>query len=358
MAGLRFKYLISDKDRHGNERWYVRAPGQKKVRIREAPGSEEFMVAYHAAVRGHLPVKAQTVKPQSLAWLINNYYGSNDFHSAAKATQIQRRSILNRISREHGDRDCRTLTQAAVKAGRDARAATPGAANNMIKVIKSLYAWGIEAGHVEHNPAEGVKRLKLGQSTWRSWDVEECLAFEEAHPIGSTARTVYSLALYGGLRRSDIAQAGRQHRKAGRFAMQQKKTGNWVSFVEPPQLAEALDAAPITGMHFAETEYGKPFSEKGLGARFKKWCRDAGLADDLSLHGLRKALGARLAEAGATQEQIAAALGHSGTRTAEVYTKGAEKRRLADAAFAKLNRTDETQSVPPGASKVSHRDKS
>jgi LDH2 family malate/lactate/ureidoglycolate dehydrogenase len=74
---------------------------------------------------------------------------------------------------------------------------------------------------------------------------------------------------------------------------------------------------------------------------------EANLPDDLSLHGLRKAPGARRAEAGATQEEIAAALGHRGTRTAEICIKGAEKRRLADAGFAGLAGTNQEESVPP-----------
>ena len=356
MASIKLKYLVSDKDRYGTQRFYVRVPGEKKLRIRSDPGSEAFMREYHEAVKGLVPVRVQKVKPQSLAWLINNYFGSAAFHAGAKATQVQRRSILNRIARENGDRDCRSLTQSAVMSGRDARRETPGAANNMIKAVKALYAWGIEAGHVDHNPAEGVKRLKLGESSWKSWDLDDCLAFEAVHPIGTTARTVYALGLYGGLRRADIAQAGRQHRKNGRFSIQQGKGGKWVSFREAPQLTEALDAAPITGMHFAETEYGQPFSHKGLGARFKKWATEAGLPH-LSLHGLRKALGARLAEAGATQEEIAAALGHRGTKTAEIYTQGAQQKRLADAAFDKLNRTNGPPSVPLPKSKVSHSEK-
>lgn len=354
MINIRYKYLISDVDRYGRRRYYVRIPGKKKVRLRGEPGSEAFSTAYHEAMRGHAPVKVERVEPNTLAWLINNYFGSADFHDSAKATQVQRRSILGRIAKEHGNKDCRAMTKAAVVAGRDARRKTPGAANNMIKAVKALYAWGIEAGHVTHNPAEGVKRLRLGESTWKPWTAQQCAQFEKAHPIGTIARAVYALGRYGGLRRGDICVAGRQHRSNGEFALQQAKNGKWVVFEEPPELTEALDAAPITGMHFAETEYGKPFSDKGLGYRFKKWVRDAGLPDGLTLHGLRKSLGVDFAEHGATQEEIAAALGHTGTKTAEVYTKGAEKRRLASAAHAKIHRTNGTPKVPLKSSKRSH----
>jgi integrase len=344
LAGIKLKYLISDIDRYGNRRFYVRVPGKKKVRIRYEPGSEEFSAAYHKAVRGALPQQAQRIKPQSLAWLIRHYFASAEFAGGAKATQVQRRSILGRIaSSENADKDCRTLTQAAVLAGRDARRETPGAANNYLKAVKALYAWGMEMGHVTHNPAVGVKRLKTGESSWRPWTREECAKFEAKYPTGTIARAVYALGRYGGLRRADIAKAGRQHRKAGIFKIQQSKGGKWVEFTEPVELSSALDAAPISGMHFAETEYGKAFTDKGLGARFKKWVIDAELPNDLSLHGLRKALGVSFAEHGATQEEIAAALGHSGTKTAEIYTKGAEKRRMASAAHAKTHQNPQNE---------------
>ena len=40
---VKLDYLCSDKDRHGNVRYYVRLPGQKKVRIREAPNTKAFL---------------------------------------------------------------------------------------------------------------------------------------------------------------------------------------------------------------------------------------------------------------------------------------------------------------------------
>jgi hypothetical protein len=50
MKGLTAPYLISDTDRHGNVRLYVRKPGCTKVRIREEPGTEAFFAAYTAAL--------------------------------------------------------------------------------------------------------------------------------------------------------------------------------------------------------------------------------------------------------------------------------------------------------------------
>ena len=48
------KFLIEDTDRHGTVRVYVRHHG-RKTRIRETPGTDEFMAAYRAALAGTRP---------------------------------------------------------------------------------------------------------------------------------------------------------------------------------------------------------------------------------------------------------------------------------------------------------------
>ena len=67
------------------------------------------------------------------------------------------------------------------------------------------------------------------------------------------------------------------------------------------------------------TAYGKPFTVDG----FSGWMRDAiseaGLPLDCRPHGLRKAAGRLLAEAGATAKMIMSVLGHNTLAEAERY---------------------------------------
>tara|TARA_E500000305_G_scaffold43336_1_gene33524 strand:+ start:13865 stop:14995 length:1131 start_codon:yes stop_codon:yes gene_type:complete len=343
MASVRYKFTMYDFDRHGRKRWYVRLVvngKNQKRRIHAQEGTEEWVAEYQrhlTELREDGKPRLARVEPYSLYWLINQYMASTEFTQAKPATQIQRRSILLNIAKEHGHRDCRTLPRETVEAGRDKRAKTPGAANNMIKVVKSLYAWGMETGHVKHNPAEGVKRLKMGASTWKPWTKEQREQFKKQHPYGTTARTAFHLAFDAGLRRSDVVRIGRQHRDATHLRIEQKKTGKPVAILITPDLAKALDTAPSKGLHYIQTEWGKPYSEKGFGATVRRWVAEAGLPKGLTLHGLRKADGVRMAEAGATENEIAAKLGHSDTRSASIYTKGADQQRLADAAIRRYS---------------------
>jgi integrase len=62
----------------------------------------------------------------------------------------------------------------------------------------------------------------------------------------------------------------------------------------------------------------------------------AGLPLECQPHGLRKAAGRRLADAGCTAHEIMAVLGHKTLSEAERYTREANQAHLATAALAKL----------------------
>ena len=70
---ITLKHVVEDKDRHGNVRLYYRRPGHKKVRLREKPGTDEFLAEYRAAASGKLTTSktpAPAPKNDSLEWLV------------------------------------------------------------------------------------------------------------------------------------------------------------------------------------------------------------------------------------------------------------------------------------------------
>ena len=86
-------------------------------------------------------------------------------------------------------------------------------------------------------------------------------------------------------------------------------------------------------MTFLQTEYGKPFTEAGFGNWFRDRCDEAGLPQ-CTAHGLKKASATIAAENGATTRQLMAMFDWDSPAMAEVYTRAAEKKRLAgDAMF-------------------------
>ncbi|WP_244980659.1 tyrosine-type recombinase/integrase [Acetobacter thailandicus] len=71
---------------------------------------------------------------------------------------------------------------------------------------------------------------------------------------------------------------------------------------------------------------------------FKDWCASAELPVQCSPHGLRKAAGRRLAEAGCTPHQIAAILGHKTLAEVMRYTRSAEQKKMAQEAMDKFEK--------------------
>ena len=62
-----------------------------------------------------------------------------------------------------------------------------------------------------------------------------------------------------------------------------------------------------------------------------------------SAHGVRKIAATRAADAGATEAELMAIFGWTDPKMAALYTRTANRKRLADQAMEKLSRT----SIPP-----------
>jgi integrase len=83
------------------------------------------------------------------------------------------------------------------------------------------------------------------------------------------------------------------------------------------------------------THHGKSYVAAGFGNWFRELCNEAG-CPDVSAHGLRKATATRLADIGCSEHEIASILGHTSIAVVEIYTRAANRRKLAQAAMRKL----------------------
>jgi len=222
----------------------------------------------------------------------------------------------------------------------------PGAALSILKMLRVLIRHAIEIGWLKHDPSTGIKRPKTNEM--RSWTDTEIAAFEKQWPIGTKERLGFALMLYTGQRRSDVHRMTWADVNAGKIRVAQQKTGRKLTIPLHRDLLMVLAAAERNHATIINTEYGKPYTVDG----FSQWIRDAingaGLPLDCQPHGLRKAAGRRLAEAGCTAHEIMAVLGHKTLAEAERYTREADQARLATEAMIKLegrstNRIAQTQ---------------
>jgi integrase len=140
-----------------------------------------------------------------------------------------------------------------------------------------------------------------------------------------------------GAARSDIARLGSAHIVNGEIVIARQKTKVTATIPLLPELKAVIEATPITGMTtFLITKTGKAFAPVKLSEQFRRWCDQAGLPPQYTLHGLRHAMGDTLATQGASPSEVAAVLGHSNVQTALYYMQEADRKRMARNAMARL----------------------
>ena len=336
---IELPYIREDRDRHGNWRIYVRRKG-RSIRIDAKRDTPEFLAAYRTALAEleRMPV-ARRGKPNTLGWLIENYYASPEFkNELGDRTQYVRRGVLDALVEEHGEKPF-AMKPKHIRKLRDAKADAPEAANALVKALRQVFKWAVEAGHTDGNPAKEVPYIKTGSQGFHSWTIEEVRQYEARHPIGTRARLALALLLYTTQRRSDVVRLGPMMARDGWLKFTQDKNADRHPVnLEIPILAELqriiVATTPLGKDTYLVTQFGKPFTPDGFGNRFRKWCDEAGLPH-CSAHGLRKAGSARLAELGASDREIMAITGHQTAKEVDRYTKGARQRELAASAMKK-----------------------
>ena len=343
---LNLPYLMTDTDRHGNDRLFVRRHG-RKIRLRAQPGTSAFTDAYGAALAAlegdPVPERLKRAGAPSgtFGWLAAAYFASVEFTILPPTSQSTRRGIIEACLREpikpsSPDKialcPLALLSAAHVRLLRDRRADKPGAANNRLKYIGSMLSWAVERNLIRANPARDVKRMRYASDGFHTWSPDEVKQFEARHPIGSKPRLALALLLFTGARRGDVVTLGRQHVRDGIIRFVPAKTRNSkMRAVEIPiflELARIIEASPAGNMTFLMTEWGKPFTANGFGGWFRDRCNEAGLPQ-CTAHGLRKAGAVLAAERGATDRQLMAMYGWESARQATTYTAAADRKRLA-----------------------------
>jgi integrase len=346
-----------------------RENGKRRVRFRDrrsgfsvyltgAPWSEEFMRQYAAALEGGKAARTEIIGAKrtvggSISALIVSYYASPTFRDLRASTQANRRNILERFRASYGDLPVKGLTRAVLDKIMGDRANTPMAANNLLKVLRSLLDHAVAHNMVSTNPTIGVKRYRTKSTGHHTWNEDEVAQFQARHKSGTRADLALCLLVFTGQRRGDVTRMGWQHIAKHRdddgelrdyLAVRQEKTDTALLIPLHPELALALEALPRTNMTFLMTEKGAPFTSAGFGNWFRDRCNEAGLKH-CSAHGLRKTAATRLIDIGCTNEQAKAITGHRSDASLAPYTRAADQRRLAGQAMKMLVETKREQKM-------------
>jgi integrase len=315
----------------------------------------------HAGVRGGLSAAIHGERPRdpgkaargTLEWLFGLYRQTTAWTDLAKSTRYKREKIMMRVLETAGHQMVSAINEAHVIAGRERRAATPASAQAFIDTLHGLFKWAVSVKLAASDPTRNVKvktRSKR-RGGYPPWTDEDMARFEARWPRGTRQRVIFDILAYTGLRIGDVAMLGRQHLK--QRSIDSEKTGMRVELPLLPQLAETLDAGPTGDLAFIVTRRGTPWTKGALGTEFSAAARAAGVLGK-SAHGVRKGAATRAAENGATERELEAIFGWSGGRMATLYTKSANRTRLAAGAIGKLDRgeTENRTSIPVPTAEV------
>ena len=324
--------------------WYVRLGHGPRIRIRAAYGTPEFDTEYQAALAGETKPKAGKASAASLRWLADQYRQTQAWSRLSFGTRRARENILRNALETAGGEPYREITRKTILAGIDRRKETPFAATNFLKTMRGLFQWAESASHVDIDPTAGIKASNPKTDGFEPWTEEDIARAEAAWPIGTRKRLALDLVLYTGLRRGDLVKLGKQHRRDGCFEIKTEKTGEWVTVPVLPPLAASIDATPTGDLAYLASETtGRPLAKESFGNMFSEWCREIGI--DKTLHGIRKAAATRMAEAGATEAELEAVFGWRGGAMASLYTRSANRKRLAKRAAKLLDRPADDANV-------------
>jgi integrase len=339
-------HLHRETTRHGRAVWYVRLDKGARIRLRAEYGTPDFDAEYQAALSG-TPRRKQGVAAGSLAWLIARYRETSAWSTLSAATRRQRENIFQHVLQSAGDQPFAKISTAAIMAGRERRAKTPAQSRNFLDAMRGLFRWAVKAQMLKADPTLGVEnppRPKGGG--FLPWTEEHVAAYERCWPIGTRQRVWLDVLLYTGLRRGDAVCFGRPHVRDGIGSIKTEKGGFTVTVTLPilPVLAQTLAAGPCGDLTFIAGESGRPLAKESFGNLFRKACRAAGVPG--SAHGVRKIAATRAANAGATVAQLEAIFGWCGGSMASLYTRAADRRRLAIEAMHKLGTSIPAPSHP------------
>ena len=334
-------FLHRYRTKHGKLVWYVRR-ASGKIRIRAEYGSPEFADQYQAALTGQAPadVGRHRAEAGSLQWLWERYCETGSWKDLSAATRKQRQNIMVRVLKTSGAEKAAAIKKAHVVAGKDDRSDTPAQARNFLDALRGLFRWALEADHIKIDPTAGVKNpARASGQGFPVWSEDDVDRYEARWPIGTRERVWLDVLLYTGLRRGDAVTLGKQHVRGGFAILQTEKSRQRVTVTLQilPVLQATLDAGPCGDLAFICGQRGEALTKESFGNMFREACRKAGV--NKSAHGVRKIGATRSAENGMTVSELEAVFGWQGGGMASLYTRAADRARLAKGAMGKIQRS-------------------
>lgn len=338
--------------RHGKTRWRLRRSGHKDVMLPGDPHTREFDEAYQRAILGQPAPVVQmpgAASPKSLKAAYRLLRSTSKWKALDDKSRATYQQIIERIltipagAAVLGDGPVEELRRSHVKIILAQFQSAPHVEKLALLCLRKLIVVALDEEWIESDP---TYKMTCSPHTegHRTWTLTEMAKYEKKWKIGTPQRTAYALALWLGNRVSDVARLrwddftmkyimeGETLRTVEGFEFVQfkgRKRGKKIFLPMTPMLEKELATLPRGDCTVLVSTRGKAYADKSLTMRMAVWCDKAGIEPGYTMHGLRKALGVKLAEADASTRQLMETLGHSNIALAELYSREASQVRLA-----------------------------
>lgn len=259
----------------------------------------------------------------TIARLADLYEKSPDFRNLADATRRSYELNLDKARKRLGIAPADELKPSDVRIVVDEMADQTGAANQFVRVLGSLYAWGRKRGHVTAEPVKGVALFAQDpHEPWPEWLLNEALNDE-------AVRLPVALLYYTAQRIGDVCRMRWSDVREGVITVKQEKTGKTLAIPFHAELAKLLAVAPKEGLTILARD-GQPVRYGYLLGKLQAWAKQRGV--HVVPHGLRKNAVIALLEVGCSVAETSAISGQT-LGLVEHYAKQRDQAKLASAAI-------------------------
>jgi integrase len=333
-------------DRHGKVRCYF-GRGTGAVPLTARPiGGPEWLRQYHAARDGQpIPgnVGAERNAEGSIAAVIAAYITSKEYLKLDDSTQRAYNAPFELLRNDMGKLSIAHLRRRQIVALLETTE-TANAHNSLLVAVRKIIAMAITLDFRDDDPTATIEKMQGTNPFGRAgWTLDHIAKYRKRHPLGTMARAALEIAYVTGLRVSDLCRLSRKELSADgkSFSIVPHKTRKFGTTVtqpiRDPEMIAALASVPMRGQRpFLCTVTGVDFTSSELTGYFARWCKEAGLPDEIRAHGLRKACAVRMSHAGASTHEIMAWLGDRDPKMVELYTKGRDTELLSNSGADKV----------------------
>lgn len=365
LATIDLPYIEKNKSRHGTMRYYFRFEGVRICRLPDDSESESFSTEYWKARNqvdksgAPAPAPKKSLSghphPNTFRWLCMVYFRSDAFQKLDKTTQAKRRQIVDAMLLEpvkiggtdlFADMPLKALSVDNLTKLRDRKADTPFAADERLKILRQVFDATRPGRDGRPEPIMPVNTARMVRSYRRKTEGHHTITSDEIgiyvrhHGTESKAVLALALLMYIGFRVSDLQAIGPRHRREELFIFRvfKGRNRNPTTLQVPihPILGHVLSLHKVTGLYYLMTEYGQPYSIKGLSQRVSAWFNQAGLTH-CTAHSVRKGLATNLAENEATDSMLDGLFAWKDGKTSKIYTAKKQQSRLARQAVERID---------------------